>query len=415
MKITALALAAFTVVSGDALAAEGPRPKGIPHLDHVFVIMMENHGYGQVIGNPNMPFFNSYATKKNLATNYFAVAHPSLTNYLEVNGGSNFGVLDDNSPDWHNSGCSPNLATGQTSNESVSTAICPIAGSGTEAATPAIDYTNETTGTPGQPSTGDWNIDGVKSIPAATNILGITIADQLVAAGKSWKSYQQDLPGSGADSVNVADGLWSNLSDLTAVTIPAVTPAPSIVGLYAAKHDPFVYFASVQSDGLANVVPFGGDHGLYADLATGNVPAYSFIAPNQCNDQHGRSNAGPFCLNDPNDNGTLTGLNPALMQQGDNMLQDLIGSIHASSVWKEGHVAIVVIWDENDYSVGIPNQVAAVVDTNYAPGGIKSSRYYNHFSLLRSIEAGLDLPCLNHACDDGVAVMSDLFAAHDDD
>jgi len=28
----------------------------------------------------------------NTATSYFAVAHPSLTNYLEVVGGSNFGV-----------------------------------------------------------------------------------------------------------------------------------------------------------------------------------------------------------------------------------------------------------------------------------------------------------------------------------
>ncbi len=38
----------------------------------------------------------------NSATNYFAVGHPSLTNYLEVVGGSNFGVQSDNGPDWHN-------------------------------------------------------------------------------------------------------------------------------------------------------------------------------------------------------------------------------------------------------------------------------------------------------------------------
>ena len=46
------------------------------------------------------------------ATNYFAVAHPSLTNYLEIVGGSNFGVLSDNSPDWHNGSCDTNLRTG---------------------------------------------------------------------------------------------------------------------------------------------------------------------------------------------------------------------------------------------------------------------------------------------------------------
>ena len=80
------------------MAAEGPVPTGIPHLDHVFVIMMENHSFGQVIGNPTMPFINSQIKKGevNLATNYFAVGHPSLTNYLEIVGGSNFGVRSDN-------------------------------------------------------------------------------------------------------------------------------------------------------------------------------------------------------------------------------------------------------------------------------------------------------------------------------
>jgi hypothetical protein len=420
--VTRLVGLAAAAAAGVASAAEGPVPRGIPHLDHVFVIMMENHGYAQVIGNPNMPFVNAYARRKNLATNYFAVAHPSLTNYLEVVGGSNFGVLDDNSPDWH-AACASNLTSGVVSNESVGSPICPISGTGTEAATPAIDYTNETSGTPGVPSTGDWNIDGVKSIAASTDIVGKTIADQLVAAGHNWKSYQEDLPDSGADGVNVADGLWSNLSNLQPVTIPSVTPAPSIVGLYAAKHDPFVYFRSVQEgsvdgdhDGddagisLKHVVPFDGPHGLYADLATGHLPTYSFIAPNQCHDQHGRGNAGPFCAYDPNDVGTLAGLNPALMAQGDTALQNLVAAIHASRVWRDGRTAIVVVWDENDYSVGIVNKVTAIVDTNYGSAGRKSGNFYTHFSLLKSIEAGLDLPCLNHACDADVAVMSDLFA-----
>jgi hypothetical protein len=77
-------------------------PYGIRHLDHVFLIMMENHGYAEIINNPYMPFTNQLANSAGLATNYFAVAHPSLTNYLEIVGGSNFGVLNDHSPDWHN-------------------------------------------------------------------------------------------------------------------------------------------------------------------------------------------------------------------------------------------------------------------------------------------------------------------------
>jgi len=38
-----------------------------------------------------------------------------------------------------------------------------------------------------------------------------------------------------------------------------------------------------------------------------------------------------------------------------------------------------------------------------------SNRFYTYFSLLKSIEAGFGLPCLNHACDSNVAVMTDLF------
>ena len=75
-----------TALTGTLFASEGAVPKGVPHLDHIFVIMMENHGYSQIVGNPNAPFTNQYAKSANSATNYFAVAHPSLTNYLEVVG-----------------------------------------------------------------------------------------------------------------------------------------------------------------------------------------------------------------------------------------------------------------------------------------------------------------------------------------
>src|SRR4249920_535927 len=99
-KVASVGLLAAVFTSA-ALAAEGPVPAGIPLLDHVFVIMMENHGYGQILDNPNAPFINGLAHRANLGANYFAIAHPSLTNYLELVGGSNFGVLNDNFPAWH--------------------------------------------------------------------------------------------------------------------------------------------------------------------------------------------------------------------------------------------------------------------------------------------------------------------------
>ncbi len=400
-----------------ALAQQGPVPQNIPHLDHVFVIMMENHGYSQILNNPNAPFINQLAKSANMSTNYFAVAHPSLTNYLEVVGGSNFGVHTDNYPDWHSNGCVTNLATGIPATDNPSTGlICPIAGHGTDAATPAVDTTNETQGPPG-----DNNIDGVRSIAADPNIVGKTIADQLVTAGMTWKSYQESLPLTGADNVNVSDGVYSNLTDFTAIK-PALTPpltSAGIVALYAVKHNPFAYFRDVQEgldprNSLKNMVDFDGARGLYADLASGKVPAFSFIAPNQCNDQHGRGNAGPFCAGDPSDVGTQAGLNPALIYRGDVAVERLVKSIKRSPVWRDGRSAIVVLWDENDYSTAPnTNQVLLIVDTNYGYQGVKSQTYYNHFSLLKTLEAGFGLPCLNHACDANVKVMSDLFAGNE--
>ncbi|MGZ4963341.1 MAG: hypothetical protein ACXWC8_12365 [Limisphaerales bacterium] len=101
---------------------------------------------------------------------------------------------------------------------------------------------------------------------------------------------------------------------------------------------------------------------------------------------------------------------------GDLTLRNLVNAIHKSPAWREGHNAIVVLWDENDFSF-VPNlnQVLLIVDTNYGAHSVKSAQHYTHFSLLRTLEAGFGLPCLNHACDSSVKVMSDLFAGGDRD
>jgi hypothetical protein len=409
--IAALAVACSISV---AHAGEGPVPGGVPQLDHVFVIMMENHGFSQIIDNPNAPFTNNYALFANLGTNYYAIAHPSLSNYLEVVGGSNFGVQSDNYPDWHNFYCLTNLASRIANTDTpASPAICPIAGEGTDAAIPAIDTTNEVQGTPG-----DINIDGTTSIAAAAGTIGKSIGDQLVEAGLSWKSYQESLPPGGADEVNISDGYFTDKTNFSVIK-PTLTPALAggdVVALYAAKHNPFVYFQSVQEgyipgNTLDNSVDFEGASGLYADLASGHVPTFSFIAPNQCNDQHGRGNAGAFCNFDPTDNGSQAGLNPALIIRGDVTVRKLVTAIRSSPVWHTGKNAIVVLWDENDYSTAPEtNQVPLIVDTNYGVRGTVSDTRYTHFSLLKTLEAGFRLPCLNHACDAGVNVMADLFA-----
>ena len=79
-----------------------PQPFGVTS-DHVFLVVLENHGFAQVNGSPAMPYLNSLATKHALATNYFADTHPSIGNYfmlttgaLESNDDAFAGVVTDN-------------------------------------------------------------------------------------------------------------------------------------------------------------------------------------------------------------------------------------------------------------------------------------------------------------------------------
>ncbi len=450
-------------IASTAVAAEGKVPSGVSHLDHVFVIMMENHTFQQIAANPAMPYINGLLKSDDVgvARNYFAVGHPSLTNYLEIVGGSNFGVRSDNNPDWHNGSCVPNLQSGLVNADNAgqnapvkvdpSGSVCPIAGVGTDAATEAVDNWNEIA-----PGTFNFlaNIDGIKWVPAAKNTVGKTIGDQLAHAGLSYKSYQESLPLSGTDKVNASNGTATDattylatkpasFTNLTPMATDSGNPGKApLVNEYAVKHNPFAYFRSTQEgnvwsgNSLANTVGFDGSNGLYADLNSGDVPSLAFIVPNQCDDQHGRGNGDLFCQFDQGidaldglTDGSQMGLNAGLSAQADAMLKRLVTAIKASPTWHRGNNAIVIVWDENDYSgvlnsvptnTAFPaqnqNEVVLTVETsNHSNhGGVQSKQFYNSYSLLKSMEAGFHLPCLNHACDNDVAVMSDLFGADHD-
>jgi phosphatidylinositol-3-phosphatase len=65
-----------------------PTPTTIPAADHVFLVVLENHAFAQVIGSPSMPYLNSLASSHALATNYFANTHPSIGNYFMLTTGN---------------------------------------------------------------------------------------------------------------------------------------------------------------------------------------------------------------------------------------------------------------------------------------------------------------------------------------
>jgi hypothetical protein len=224
-----------------------------------------------------------------------------------------------------------------------------------------------------------------------------SLAGQLTAAGLTWRGYFQSVPPVPPTGV-IKTGPDANG--------PYTFKSPSnSVALYASKHNPFVNFTDSQ-DALANMVP---DTQLSTDLAAGHLADYSLIVPDQCHDMHGTGGCG-----DTN----------GLISAGDSYVRDTVRAIMASKVWQEGRNAIVITWDEDDFSdEGQPGtgccgadpgggHVVTIVITNkvnHYP--ITDNTPYNHYSLLLSIEDAFRLPCLEHACDAaaGVRPMTPLF------
>jgi phosphatidylinositol-3-phosphatase len=85
-------LAATLICAGCGGVSHNPvtttPPPAAAAADHVFVVMLENHSFGQVIGNPVMPYVNGLATAHGLAAGYFANAHPSIPNYFMLTTGN---------------------------------------------------------------------------------------------------------------------------------------------------------------------------------------------------------------------------------------------------------------------------------------------------------------------------------------
>jgi len=119
-------------------------------VDHVIWIWMENKSYDKIIGSSSAPYENELAAACGLATNYHAIAHPSLPNYIAATSGSPQGIADDGPPSSHpldvESIYSQVKAEGKTWRDYQEGAPgnCPLASSGRYAVKhdPAPYYTN---------------------------------------------------------------------------------------------------------------------------------------------------------------------------------------------------------------------------------------------------------------------------------
>lgn len=76
---------------------------------HIVTVIEENHGYNDIIGNPNAPYINNLANQNASFTNSHGVEHPSQPNYLDIYSGSNQGWAGTDSPVPNTPLSTPNL------------------------------------------------------------------------------------------------------------------------------------------------------------------------------------------------------------------------------------------------------------------------------------------------------------------
>ena len=104
MATVAAAGAAAAALSGCAAPLTGAAPapaaarataRPATRPRHLIVVIEENHSFGQVIGSPAAPFLNRLAAHGTLLTDYHAVTHPSLPNYVAILGGGTGRIRSD--------------------------------------------------------------------------------------------------------------------------------------------------------------------------------------------------------------------------------------------------------------------------------------------------------------------------------
>jgi hypothetical protein len=284
-------------------------------IQTVFVIAMENHNWTQpdnqftgniqqIFANPAAPYINSLvngtssiSSQVSYATAYHNVLatpsgnnpsiHPSEPNYIWAEAGSNLGVTNDNDPYQSPGG------------------------------------TNQNT----------------------TNHL----SSDLTNAGKTWKSYQEDID----LTTNASNQLTNTAAPKSQWTVPLSSFSGNFASgtngyngstqyNYAAKHNPQVFFS--DTNGGNNATPgnplsqnYAPLQQLQTDLNNNTVANYNWITPDQYNDMHSTLSGGFM---------GLTG-DAANIKQGDNFLSLIVPMIMASQAYKNNG-AIVLWWDESE-------------------------------------------------------------------
>lgn len=97
-------------------AADFPEDAGSPTMtstSRVFIILMENHNWIDIKDSPRAPFTNSLLSLAASTEQYLTPPglHPSEPNYLWLEAGTNFSVVDDNPPAVNHQASTEHLVT----------------------------------------------------------------------------------------------------------------------------------------------------------------------------------------------------------------------------------------------------------------------------------------------------------------
>src|SRR2546421_4251200 len=86
----------------------------ISSVKTIFIILMENHNWSQIKGSSSAPYINNTLLPMAAhAEQYFNPPgiHPSLPNYLWLEAGGNFGILNDNDPSSNHQSTTSHFST----------------------------------------------------------------------------------------------------------------------------------------------------------------------------------------------------------------------------------------------------------------------------------------------------------------
>lgn len=268
----------------------------LPSFTHIFIVVMENQEFNDVLGNTRAPYVNALAQQYGLAREFYAVTHPSLPNYLALLGGDTFGVTED---------CS-------------------------------------------------------RCFQSASSLV-----DQIEASGRTWKAYFESMPN-------------------------ACYTGDSPDGLYAQKHNPFIYFDVIRQnpDPCGRIVPL---QELTSDLALNNLPNLVWIGPNLQSSTHDAS-----------------------ISVGDRWLAELLPNILDSPAFKDGGL-LVLTYDEGSSDASCcgrkrgGGKIMTVLASPYSRSAFSSTTPYDHYSLLRTIEDAWGLGPVGHAGDSLTRNLGEFF------